>query len=294
MAETFLQEDDLSGFFKARVIKNIDPSGEGQIGVFIPDIMPNVTESDTESESMEAVKPATDIFEGHDDFSSNITPTSTVGNFLWCRPAASLVEIATTETAATENIGGSYKIPRLGTWITVFFDNHDPSKPYYLPFSMTAHGEVIAGALLGKASLTAESKVNWDTPETRVLIEVLIEYHNKNVIYIDNNENANSYVIQWANGHSIVVHHAAESGIKLETEKGHTLHLDENSTEFRINTHTNNVSLVYRDSDGTIDIKNTGNYTQKTDGNLNINIAGSANIKAGGTVNIKGATVNLN
>lgn len=292
MAETFLSEDDLSGFFKARVIKNIDPSGDGQIAVFIPDLMPNVANSDSEDQGTASVKPASEIFEGSEEFAGNIKTSVSNGNFIWCRPAGNLVEINTTGDASNA-VSGNYKVPRNGTWVTVFFDNHDPNRPYYFPFSMTKFGEVIAGTLLGKSSLSTNSKTNWTTPEARVLIEVLMEYHNKNVIYIDNNENANSFVIQWANGHELVIHHADESGIRLKTEQGHTLHLDENSTEIRINTHSDNVSIVYRDSDGAIDIKQSGPFTHKAD-SIKLNIAGNVDVTAGGNVTVKGSLVQIN
>ena len=110
----------------------------------------------------------------------------------------------------------------------------------------------------------------------------------RNAIYADSNANNNAFVIRWANGHTFSIGHAAESGIVMQTEKGHVIQLDENSTEIRIKTHTGQSQIVISDT-GDITVTNTGNTTINTKGNVDINAQAAINLVAQAGVNLSSA-----
>ena len=186
---------------------------------------------------------------------------------------------------AAGNHGGSYRVPTVGTMVTVFFEGNDPNKPYWLPFSPTVNGDIIAGTNLGKGTNVENAAANWQDPAKRTKIHVLAEHDNGNIIYLDSNADNNAFVIRWANGHTLSIGHAAESGIILQTEKGHMVQLDENSQEIRLRTHTGKVSLVMSDATGDVTITNTGKTT--------VNSIGATLVKSAASVTIQAPKISL-
>lgn len=245
--ESQVQDLKYSGFFRGRVVKNDDPKLEGRIGIFVPAIITELPNH------LEAPAPQTsaipdNVFENQAELGLNLTVQE--DNYIWARPAAWMVENGGT----AKNQGGSFRVPRVGTMVLVFFEGADPNRPYWMPFTLTIDGDVVAGRELGKSPNTAETAANWKDPKKRVEINILAEHDNGNIVAIDNNENSNSFVVRWSNGHSLVISHAAESGIVLQTGKGHMVQLDENSGQIRLRTQTNGSSIVLG-NDGTISIK---------------------------------------
>lgn len=255
--ESQVQDLKYSGFFRGRVVKNDDPKLEGRLGVFIPAILTELPNH------LEAPVPQTsaipeNVFENQAEL--GLSPTVQENNYVWARPAAWLAE----NGGGAKNQGGSFRVPRTGTMVLVFFEGSDPNRPYWMPFTLTVDGDAVAGRELGKGPNTAETAANWTDPKKRVEVHILAEHDNGNIVAIDNNANSNSFVVRWANGHSLVIGHAAESGIVLQTEKGHTVQLDENSGQIRLRTHTNQSSIVLGD-DGTIVVSSTGPTTVRSD-----------------------------
>jgi uncharacterized protein involved in type VI secretion and phage assembly len=263
-----------SGYFRGRVVNNVDPKGEARLGVFIPSLITEVPNN------LEAPKPTTaaippTLFANQHEL--GLSTQVKRDNYIWARPAAHLVE----NGSASSNASGSYKVPAVGTMVIVYFEAEDVNKPYWLPFSPTVTGDVIAGANIGKGLNVDTAAANWKDPAKKVNMHILAEQPNGNVMYMDSNADTNAFVLRWANGHTVSVGHATESGIVLQTEKGHKVQLDENSTEIRVQTHTGQVRVVLSDS-GDITITNTGNTTINTTGTTNITAQGGVNISSGG------------
>jgi hypothetical protein len=263
---------NFSGHFRGRVVNNVDPKGEARLGVFIPSLITEVPNN------LEAPKPTTGaipptLFANQHEL--GLSTQVKRDNYVWARPCAHLVE----NGSSSSNASGSYRVPANGTMVTVFFENEDPNKPYWLPFSPTVTGDVIAGANLGKGVNVETAAANWKDPAKKVNIHVLAEAGNGNVMYMDSNPDTNAFVLRFANGHTVSVGDAAESGIILQTAKGHKVQLDENSTEIRLQTHTGQVRIVLSDS-GDITITNTGNTTINTTGTTNITAAAGVNISS--------------
>lgn len=264
---------DFSGNFRARVVKNDDPKKEGRLGVFIPSLITEVPASLETPQAGQGAIP-TSLFANQKEL--GLSPQVKKDNYVWARPCAHLVE----NGGAAGNHGGSYRMPTVGTMVTVFFENNDPGKPYWLPFSPTVNGDIIAGTNLGKGTNVENAAANWQDPAKRTKIHVLAEHDNGNIIYLDSNADNNAFVIRWANGHTLSIGHAAESGIILQTEKGHMVQLDENSQEIRLRTHTGKVSVVMSDATGDVTITNTGKTTVNSIGDTLVKSAASVTIQA--------------
>ena len=146
--------------------------------------------------------------------------------------------------------------------VTIYFENGDPNRPYWMPLTPSVNGDVIAGTNLGKGTNMTNTSSNWKDPTKRTDINVLAEHDNGTVIYIDNNSNANAVVIRTGNGHTFSIAQAAESGIIVETEKGHQFHLDDNSKEISLRTQTGQSKIVLGD-DGNIVIEGSSSIKMK-------------------------------
>lgn len=236
---------DLTGWYRARVIRTDDPMLEGRLGVFIPSIITEYPQSqNTASPGTDPIP--SDVFVNQKDL--GLASKVKRDNYIWARPGSQLVENGTEDGQA-----GQWKIPTVGTFVTVYFEDGDPNRPYWLPFTPTVDGDVIPGVNIGSGRNLSKSSDNWTDPTRKPGIEVLAEYKNGNVIYVDTNDDANSFVVRWANGHTLSIHHNEESGIVLETEKGHLLQLDENTARIKLKSHTGKAFLQLdekRDYDG--------------------------------------------
>jgi phage anti-repressor protein len=267
-----------SGFFRARVVKNDDPMKEGRLGLFIPSLITELPEAAEEpAPKMNTVK--TDIFKNNNELSLPSQIKS--DNYIWARPSQGFVE---------KGGGGLFRIPTVGTMVLGYFEGDDSNKLYWLPFTPTVKGDVIPGKHLGKGQNVEETASNWTDVKKKVEVNVIAEHVNGNIVYIDKNENVNAFVIRWANGHTLSITHAKESGIILETEKGHVIQLDENSKQIRIHTHTSQVKAVL-DDNGDITVDNSKDTAVTTKGNVTIKCSAITSIISKGPMFVKAPTV---
>ena len=261
---------DLGGTFRGVVVNRVDPRGEGRLGVFLPALFTEApAQTETPAPGVTVLPQA--LFENQGDL--GVAQSVKTDNYIWARPAAFLVE----NGRAADNAGGGYRVPRLGTVVRVYFESADPNKPYWEPFTLTVNGDVVAGRELGKGTNVTNAAASWRDPAKKPDIDVIREYDSGNVIYVDGNADNNALVIRWANGHTLSIGHAAESGIVLQTQKGHLVQLDENSAEIRIRTQSGNSSVVLKD-DGTVVIRNSSTTL----------------LQSGGAVTIRAPAINLN
>jgi len=199
---------DLSGFFIGEVRNNVDPSNEGKIAVYIPQIM-------YESEYNE--KPYEEDFEvdldksfiiNADDFENSQLELETA-NYIWSRP---LVYFEDNESnwkfEAKFHNAGSLRIPRIGSHVIVMFFNSDLQKCYYLPYSPTVEGNSID-------NFNCINPENYNNPETRVNIDVIRFYWDGTRIEADTNTHE----------------------LKLTTPNGNYIKLSNNDIEIKGNVH---------------------------------------------------------
>jgi hypothetical protein len=236
-------EISFAGWFRAIVTNNVDPKGEGRIYVTIPKFQP---EQDFGAEPTKKDDKAKINKDQVDNKNSNTVDDSVLKpNGFLARPCH-ILNSSPTEKTVTNNVkkgggyqdvkidtslkntnynpmSGNYSVPRIGTWVYVFFEDEDPKKCYWLPFGPTLEGEVVPFK-------NVESLVNKNMPSKMVNIDVIKELFNGNVIYFDANEDKNHFEIKFDNGHRIKIeHNNLSSCIVLDTESGHQIKIVDRS-----------------------------------------------------------------
>lgn len=91
------EKDKYYGFYRAKVVNNIDPDKFGRVLVWIPDLMPMIDDK-----------------EG-----------------IWARPGNVPLGGRNMEDQDTNHYAGSSYIPRIGSWVWIFHENGNPNRPYY-------------------------------------------------------------------------------------------------------------------------------------------------------------------
>jgi len=88
---------DFYGMYRAKVVNNKDPEKFGRVIVYIPDVMPDVEDT----------------------------------NGLWARPANNPVGGRNEDGDSEHHFMGTCYIPKTGSWVWIFFENGNVNKPYY-------------------------------------------------------------------------------------------------------------------------------------------------------------------
>ncbi len=91
------EEEKYYGFYRAKVVDNKDPDKYGRVFIWIPDLMPIV--DDTEG--------------------------------IWARPGNNPIGGRNMEDQDTNYYEGTSYIPRIGSWLWIFFENGNINRPYY-------------------------------------------------------------------------------------------------------------------------------------------------------------------
>jgi hypothetical protein len=281
---------DFSKTFRGRVVQRTDPKGEGRVGVFIPNLVTEHPNSAQVPSPKANVIPAS-LFANQGDLRvSNVVNTDI---FIWARPSTGLVEGG----VGGSTTSGEYRVPKQGTMVEVYFEDRDPSKPFYRMSSPTVAGDVVDAAHIGKGTNAQNAAANWKDPAAKPNIDIIRQWDSGTVMYFDGNPNANCFVLRFASGHTLLIGDATESGILMQTAKGHLIQLDENSGEIRVRTQTGNCSMTLKDN-GDVTGKNTGKFfwdstgdmTLQSEGKLALSGAAGATLSSSGPVVITGSS----
>jgi hypothetical protein len=214
-----VREVGLDGIMRAKVIKIDDPKAEGRIGCIIPRLMFKFDHSIQEVESMEY-----EVDSSKWDESSEIQVEETLDtvNYIWMRPSWFVFN-----GPQENNVGGSYRVPRIGTWVFVFFEDEDPQKGYYFPFGPTNDGEVINNE-------KNESPYIGDV-EMNPQVDIIREYPNGTIIYTDFNEDRNEVVIKFRNNHVMRITDREDSnGIEFHTHNKNYIKIDDLNNDITV------------------------------------------------------------
>jgi hypothetical protein len=260
-----IQVPNFKGFIRAEVITNVDPLGEGRVGVRIRKIscdnMPG--EAPVPPSKKETLQKSAIDNKDDNQYKGSIPVT----NYQWARPVWRLdtspsektvmndlrrvnlpgdggthqkIELGAQLKQTTYNpSAGSYGVPRVGTTIWVIFEDDDPLKLYYLPWGPSITGQVTPMQMVeqadNKASITRKPN-----------IDVIREWHNGTCMYYDTNDDKNCFAIVFQNGHRLKFEFNSDaSGIVLNTQGGHIVEIiDKSSREGDDNP------LDYNDQDG--------------------------------------------
>jgi hypothetical protein len=256
---------NFGGLIRAEVITNVDPLGEGRVGVRLRKIMCDNMPAESPEPPSKKVNIDKSIVDNKDDnpYKSDIAVT----NYQWARPVEVLntspsektvinelkevrkpingkthqkIELGGQLKETTYNSGaGKYKVPRVGTTVWVVFEEEDPQKLYYLPIGPSLTGQVTPMQMV-------EQSENKESVTKKVNIDVIREWHNGTCLYYDANDDKNCFTVKFQNGHRLKLEFNKDaSGIVLNTESGHIIELiDKSSSEGDDN------ALDFNDQDG--------------------------------------------
>ena len=205
---------DYNGIMRGLVIDNTDPKLEGRVAVMIPKLMFGYTEMQpvqlphTEAPlSPGMIRNVADnkffnkIQQVNYYWARNCEMMDTAPSGYWVmngkgkrKPDATDTHQLVITGAESHYIpnGGSIRVPRIGTYVYIMFEDGDPQKCYYLPFGPTQQGEAIPMTALEPESAGYKSDVTH-----RQDIHVIREFSNGNIMYFDQNHDINTFLTKF-------------------------------------------------------------------------------------------------
>lgn len=290
------QQDNLTlnGFYRAKVVKNKDDKFYGRIEVWVPDIMPEVPE-DQGIQALPANNPISGLNDEGDD---------------------------------EHYYSGSSYVPPKGSWIWVFFENGNPSKPFYFAGMNLENTKILPECQIGgnpqkkwvlyKSRMGRCIVISDDTDDERVEIT-----GKKREISDDPSGDKDSVTKIDGNMTTILVdEREGKEKVLIRTVKGDFIHIDIDEQQLQIKfekdlqilTNKNcyftakedihilsekNIKLEAKEG---LDIKigkgakfSSGEDMQlKTDANFKLSASGTLDHKAGGEMNLYASKINEN
>lgn len=273
----------LVGLKRAKVVNNASPNFDGSIELYIPEISAgfdeNVTGKDTGKNIYMNEGMDTD---GHILDSSPFQTIKSINKNgkCWARPT--FFSNDELEEAQLTVKAGYFKVPKLGSWIYMFFEDGDILKPYWLNISPTVNGNTI------DKSIFIDSVDTVADPAKMANISVLDSFNNKTVIYYDENPESNSFIVKLGTGHIFrIAENDNVSVMQFITSMGQEITIDDKD------------SKIYAFSNREIECKTkAGNYVKITDdsdlieGHANTEVKFTNN--AGSYIDMKDAVITGN
>ena len=249
----------LYGFYRAKVVNNVDPKKCGRTMVWIPDVMPKVEET----------------------------------KGLWAHPGNNPISGLNSDGNSEHYYSGSCYVPPIGCWIWVFFENGNPNRPFY--FS----GLDLQNTMVLPECQTGEYQHKWvifKSHEGRCIVisddpsdcRVEITGKKRQMSSPPVGDTSSVYTID---GNQTTIFFDERDGsekILVRTYKGDYINIDVTNQKLNANF-TNDINLK---TAANFNIQAGGDINIKSSGNTNNQSGGDTNILAGGNVNIDGATIN--
>ncbi len=268
----------LSGFFRAEVTDNKDPQMHGRVRVKIPDTMPGVTGNEV----------------------------------AWARPANNPISGLNASGNEQHFYAGSCYVPPIGSWVLVFFENENPSKPYYLCGLDLENTKVLPECQLGgspekkwviyKSHSGRTIVISDDTSDERVEITGKKRQLSSPPV----GDTSSVYTIDGNQTTILIDERAGKEKILFRSHKGDYINFDVENQKLQISVQSDihiksNGSIYMKAADSIhfkagadINLHAAGNINNKGDGNVNIQAGGNINELAGGPVNMDGSKINEN
>lgn len=193
------RKPDFDGFMNAFVVDNAD--NMGRVLCYVPRLF-------SEHEAYEDIK-LTDIkikkqtlsgkdlaaFIKNENAQELTQDTIQLRNCMWFMPVDLIENDPRDEERIPPTASGRYKIPRVGSWITVMFLDSDPKKPFWIPWTLHTENE-LTDNYLGNID---NGNTDWENKNKKPNIEVLHEWHNGNILEHNANIDTNSFVYNMYN-----------------------------------------------------------------------------------------------
>lgn len=269
-----MPEPNFSGLMRAQVVKNNLPNGE--LGVYIPKLMFQENQKPNSDESKNAFKRKanSNIFTDDSPFKSSGGNTPSV-NYHRALPA-----FLNDNGKGSAKPSGRRRIPKVGTWIFVFFEDEDVRKCFWLPYSPS-----VIGGDISLDTLPPELASSAGDPTKITMVDIIASYGDGTIIAYDENGESGSFVIRHASGHVFRIRSGGGvAGLELISAGGNSIKIDDTGnkistmsqdiTEFA-DVHGNKVTLsgegiVFQDCKGNKLTMDGGGMTLQ--GNPNVTI----------------------
>ena len=257
---------DLRGFKRAQVVKTYV---NGTLGVFVPACMraSNHKPDANEDKNTKSVANASSIFHDDSPFKASSTECKD-NNFILAYPTN-----FTNESAKNKKTSGARRIPKVGTWLYVFFEDEDPGKCRW-----TLMCPNMVSTTLPSDTLSDEFSGSLNDDDIHK-VDQLGLYEDGTVVAYD--EGSKTMLINHTSGHSFKI---TPNGIFLKTKNGQYANIDDSKNTFDI---FGNSAVTVKDKNGNSYVSNSSGIAIK-DKNGN-----SITMNSGG-IKIKGITVKIN
>lgn len=294
-----INKPSLSGFVRAKVLRVDDFELSGSILLYVPKLMPNFySDPETETVGIDMIDDSLWVTKGGGE---KPTGTPATSNGIWAKPSFYLSAMEDAESSAIIS-EGTYDVPKIGTWVYVFFEDEDPKKCRWLPFS----------PFTGKFGVPLRNAVDSEATKSDAAkkpnIDVIKEYNNGTILAYDQNPEVNSFLIRFENGHTLrITDNPDSTRMDLISENRNLVTIDDGVDDITViahhdvNIHSDNDVRIHVGNNAEIEVVNDANIkvgknahfqtgketTFKVGSNAVIDAGDNASIKAGANVDIK-------
>ena len=257
----------LFGTYRSKVVDNKDPEKFGRVMLWIPDIMPLVPDNQG----------------------------------LWARPANNPVGGRNMEENGEHHYMGSSYIPKIGSWMFVFFEGGNVNRPYYFGALDLENTPVLPENQLGSnyedkwtifKSHMGRCIVVSDDPDDE---RVEITSKKRQISNPPTGDTDSVYSIDGNMTTILLDERDGKEKVLIRTRKGDYLHIDIDEQQLQaffesdIKIRTNgNLSLQV---EGNMDVKVAGDIKQSGLSNIHINAGSKLNNQAGSNMNFKASAM---
>lgn len=223
----------LLGFYRAKVVDNRDPEFFGRVVVWVPQIMPDVEEN----------------------------------RGIWARPANNPVGGRNNQGAEEHHYMGSSYIPKIGSWVFVFFESGSPDNPYYFGSCDLENTEVLPENRTGS------------NPEDKWTI---LKSHEGRTVHISDDPSDARVEITGKKRMMSNPPSGDEESVFTIDQNQTTILLDERENKEKILIRTYKGDYIHIDIDEqNLQLQFANDINIKCGGNLNITVVKDIQIKAG-------------
>lgn len=265
-------KQEYNSIYRAFVVDNKDPEKQGRVKIWVPDLMPNISQDQG----------------------------------LWAKPANNPVGGRNNEFDEDHSYMGTCYVPGKGSYVWIFFECGNINRPYY--FSALEPGNV---DVLPECKQGNEYQNKWvvfksregrcivisDDPDDR---RVEITGKKRKISNKPEGDEDSVYTIDGNQTSVLFDERDGKEKILIRTHKGDYLHIDIDEQKLQsyfkssMIFETENFSLKSKSinikSDSDFNVESGGDMNHKSGGKSNYQSSGDTNIKAGGVLNTDGTT----
>jgi len=257
--------EKLLGNYRAKVVNNKDPSKFGRVLVWIPDVMPRVS------------------------------PTKGI----WARPANNPIGGRNLEENSEHHYMGSSYIPKIGSWVFVFFEAGNINRPYYFGALDLENAKVLPENQVGSSyedkwtifkSHAGRCIVISDDPDDE---RVEVTSKKRQLSSPPSGDTDSVYTIDGNQTTILLDERSGKEKVLIRTRQGDFFHIDIDERKlqayFQSDIIVKTDGSIFFQAAGDVNIKATGSINEESASDVNVKAAGNISEGAAGDINIKAA-----